>query len=109
MTDETLVRILITAPDKASLTAVLREQGVDFACTPQRRLEGGAVSVEAFVPKSRLEKIRGHRVKIDVLDEDASATMRARQAEVGRGNRFREEGAPKRGQRGLGRKIKDER
>lgn len=106
MAGEKMIHILITAPDRASLTAVLREPKVDFACARQRQLEGTAVSVEAYVPESILKKIQGHPVKVDVLDDDASATLRERQAEVGRGNRFREAGA-ERGFRGLGRKIKD--
>jgi hypothetical protein len=100
---EKIVRVLITAPDKASLTAVLREQQADFACAAQRRHETGAVSVEAYVPESRLDALRRYPVKIDLL-EDASATARARQAEVGRGNRYAEKNAVP---RGLGRKIKD--
>jgi hypothetical protein len=106
MADETIVHIRITAPDRAALTTVLREQEVDFACARQRRLEGGAVSVEAFVPKSRLKKVQGYPVQVDILDDDASATMRARQAEVSTGNRFRDAGAD-RVPRGVGRKIKD--
>lgn len=107
MADQRTLRILITAPDRESLTRVLGEQELDFACTPHRRLEDGTVSVEAYVPESRMEQIRGYPVKIEVLDADASKTLREAQAQVGRGNRFREPGA-ERGFRGLGRKVKDE-
>ena len=108
MADDRTVLIRITAPDRDALTKVLREQEVDFACTPHRRLQDGSVSVEGYVPESRMERIRSYPVKVEVLDADASRTLREAQAQVGRGNRFREPGAA-RGFRGLGRKIKDER
>ena len=102
--DDKILRILITARDKQTLSDLLRENPLDLACAGPRRLEGGAVSVEAYVPEDQVDRLRRYEVKVDVLD-DASATARARQKEVGRGNRF--EGKD-RVPRGLGRKVKED-
>lgn len=101
--NEKILRILITAKDKAALSALLREHELDLACAAPRRRDGGAVSVEAYVPESRLERLRQYEVKVDILD-DASATARARQKEVGQGNRF---AGDNKVPRGLGRKVKE--
>lgn len=105
MPDEKILRILITAPDKQTLTALLSENPLDLGCAGPQRQESGAVSVEAYVPEARIERLRRYAAKIDVLD-DASATARERQKEVGRGNRFEGENRVPRGQ---GRKVKENR
>ena len=100
--NDKILRILITARDKQTLSALLRENPLDLACAGPRRQKEG-VGVEAYVPESQLDRLRRHAVKIDILD-DASATARARQEEVGRGNRFEGE---HRVPRGVGRKVKE--
>jgi hypothetical protein len=97
-----ILRLLITARDAETLRALLREHPLDLSCGGPKQHEGGAVSVEAYVPENQVDRLRQHGMKIDILD-DASATARARQAEVGQGNRFAGEN---RVPRGLGRKVK---
>jgi hypothetical protein len=99
----TIQRILITAPDGAALRALLREHRLDLSCGGPKPLEGGAVSVEAYVPEDQVERLRAPGVKVDILG-DASAVARARQKEVGGGNRYVGEDAVP---RGLGRKVRE--
>lgn len=99
-----ILRILITARDRQRLSALLHENPLDLACAGPQRQEGGAVSVEAYVPRDQLDRLKQRGVKLDVLD-DASATARARQKEVGRGNRF---SGKDRVPSGLGRKVKED-
>ena len=101
---EKILRILITAKDKQTLSALLRENPLDLSCGGPRRAAGGAITAEAYVPAERVDRLRTYAVKIDILD-DASATARARQQEVGQGNRFEGEN---RVPRGVGRKVKKE-
>jgi hypothetical protein len=98
-----ILRILITVREKEALTTLLRENPLDLSCGGPRRRADGVITVEAFVPEDELDRLRRYPVQIDVL-EDASATGRERQKEVGQGNRFEGNKIP----RGLGRKIKDD-
>ncbi|MEO6191739.1 MAG: hypothetical protein ABIS20_01915 [Thermoanaerobaculia bacterium] len=104
-TEEKILRILITTREEQALRVLLRENPLDLSCGGPQRHPGGAVSVEAYVPEHQLERLRRYEAKIDILD-DASATARERQKEVGEGNRFEGE---KRVPRGLGRKVKEDR
>jgi len=98
-----ILRILITARDKETLSTLLRENPLDLSCGGPRRREGGLITVEAFVPENDLDRLRRYPVQIEVI-EDASAKGRERQKEVGQGNRFAGKITP----RGMGRKIKDD-
>lgn len=98
-----VMRILITARDAAALSALLREHLLDMSCGGPRKDRSGIVRVEAYVPEDRIERLKRDGVTIDII-EDATAAVRARQQEVGKGNRFEGEN---RVPRGLGRKIKD--
>lgn len=102
MASDNILRILITAREKQALSALLREHPLDLSCGGPQRREGGAVSVEAYVPEDQVDSLRRYGVNIEILD-DASATGRERQKEVGKGNRFEGKKVP----RGLGRKVKD--
>jgi hypothetical protein len=97
-----IMRILIVAKDAQTLRVLLEEQRLDLACAGPQQQEGGAVSVEAYVPEPQMERLAQYGAKVEVLD-DASATARERQKEVGRGNRFE---GKNRVPRGLGRKLK---
>lgn len=98
-----ILRILITAPDDRALGALLGEQRLDTLDTPKRR-EDGAVTVQALVSEDRVGRLKEYGVTIGVLDRDAGATGRARQKQVGKGNRFE---GKNRVPRGLGRKVKE--
>lgn len=97
-----ILRIRITARDRETLSALLRENRLDLGCAGPKRREGGTVTLEAFVREGQLEGLRRYKVEIEVI-EDATAKGRERQKEVGKGNRFEGGKAP----RGLGRKIRD--
>lgn len=97
-----ILHILITARDAEAMRALLREHPLDVACGgPQRRADG-TIAVEAYVPEDETDRLQKRGVEIQVLD-DATATGRARQKEVGKGNRF---AGDQRVPRGLGRKVK---
>jgi hypothetical protein len=104
-TQENILRILITARDDQAMLALLRRLRLDLSCGGPKRHEGGGLSVEAYIPSGQLDEIKKYGVKVDVLD-DASATARARQQEVGKGNRYSER--QNRVPRGLGRKTKED-
>ena len=96
------MRILITAQDANTLRALLRGRELDLSCGGPKQREGGAVSIEAYVPEDQIDQLRVKGVKIDVLG-DETATVRERQKQVGKGNRFEGGVVP----RGQGRKVKD--
>lgn len=97
------LRVLITARDDRALAALLGEHRLDTLGTPKRQ-ESGAVTVQALVSEDRVDRLKEFRVTIGVLDRDAGATGRARQKQVGKGNRFT---GKNRVPRGLGRKVKE--
>ncbi len=97
-----VMRILITAKDAHTLRALLRRRELDLSCGGPKQREGGAVSIEAYVPEDRIDQLRLPGIKIDVLG-DETATARERQKQVGQGNRFAGGVVP----RGQGRKVKE--
>jgi hypothetical protein len=98
-----ILHLLITAPDKRVLSILLRDNPLDLSCGGAKRgKDGTVITVEAFVPEEQVDRLRKYGVKVDVLD-DATATARERQKEVGKGNRFLGENKVP---RGLGRKVK---
>jgi hypothetical protein len=99
---ERVLRVRVTASDAPTLRALLREEHLDTGGRPHVGGDG-TVAIDAYVPESRTSALEREGVTVRVV-EDASATGRARQAEVGRGNRF---AAPDAVPRGLGRKIQD--
>lgn len=102
---ETILRVLITAPDRESLSNLLREQKPDVGCTAHHVDDRGVLHVEAYVPATQLEALRAYPVTIEVI-EDATAKGRARQAEVGRDNPYEDRNVVP---RGVGRKVKGDR
>jgi hypothetical protein len=95
------MRILITAQDANTLLSLLRGRELDLSCGGPKQREGGAVSIEAYVPEDRIDELRVPGIKIDILG-DETATARERQKQVGKGNRFKGGVVP----RGQGRKVK---
>lgn len=101
-TQDKVLRILITAKDESAMRKLLLEKQLDLSCGGPKRLESGAIVVEAYVSEQEVERLKKYGVKIDVLGDESEA-LRARQKEVGKGNRFQgKERVPK----GLGRKVK---
>ncbi|MDH6130156.1 hypothetical protein [Kitasatospora sp. GP82] len=101
-TRDTILRVRVTAADADTLRALLRETHPDVGGRP-RHGAGGTVSIDAYVSPAEAETLEREGVTVQVI-EDATATGRARQAEVGQGNRF---AAGDRIPRGLGIKLKD--
>ncbi|MEU3353743.1 ATP-binding protein [Streptomyces sp. NPDC037389] len=103
---EKTLHVRVTAADEKTLRTTLREERPDIGGGPRRTGgPGDEVSIEAYVTEAKALDIDGREgVTVHVL-RDATATGRARQAEVGTGNRF---AAPDAVPHGLGEKTKDE-
>jgi hypothetical protein len=99
-----ILRIQITAANPETLGALLGEYRLHLFGGGPKRDEGGTVSVHALVPEDQVKGLNKYGVTIDILDADAVATARARQKQVGKGNRFK---GKNRVPRGLGRKVKE--
>src|SRR4051794_30766213 len=97
-----IVRIRVTAPDAATLHRVVAESELDAACGGAKRDERGVASIDAYAARDQIARLEAQGVTVEVLDADALATARARQREVGQGNRFE---GQNRVPRGLGKKI----
>ncbi|MCK7624283.1 hypothetical protein MUU72_14430 [Streptomyces sp. RS10V-4] len=102
---ENILHVRVTAEDAETLRTLLREQPMDVGGRPRPAPgPGNAMTVEAFVPRGRAERLVRDGVSVDVL-RDATVTGQARQAEVGRGNRFAD---PRHMPRGMGELIKND-
>lgn len=97
-----LLRVRVTAKDAETLRTLLREARPDIGGRP-RRGEDGSFSIDAYVSPDAAEDLEREGVVVTTL-EDAAATGRARQAEVGVGDRFAAADAVP---RGLALKVKD--
>jgi hypothetical protein len=97
------MRILITTRDRATLTALLREQPIDTGCAGPRIDRSGTIRVDAYVPEDQIDRLRRDGITIEIV-RDETAAIRAAQEQVGKGNRFE---GDNRVPRGLGRKIRD--
>jgi hypothetical protein len=85
-TEHRLMRVRVTARDADTLRALLREKRPGTG-GGHRHGPDGTVSTDAYVPEPLVDGLRREGVRVEVI-EDATATGRARQAEVGQGNRF---------------------
>jgi subtilisin family serine protease len=96
-----LHRIEVRAQTVEQLRSFLRGTDLDLGCRPAVRQRPGELVVEAFATRAQIDGLRASRrspgVAIDII-ENASATGRTRQSEVGPGNRFASRQMP----RGLG-------
>lgn len=94
-------RIELRAKSIEELRSLLDGVDVDLGCRPVARKVGGEYVVEIYASLPAIERLRSGRgapgITITVI-ENASEVGRARQAEVGSGNRFAARIAP----RGLG-------
>ena len=91
MADDDVYRFELRAKSVEELHSFLGGADWDFGCRPAVRREGSDYIVEVYAPVARLERVRSLRAAPAVnvrLIENASEVGRARQAEVGSGNRF---------------------
>ncbi|POH57666.1 hypothetical protein [Arthrobacter glacialis] len=104
MSEDPIIHFEIRAATLAEIKEFTDEIQPDLGCRAiARRAEGGFV-IDAYLPESRLQSSRDVRsaanVSLHVL-ENSSEVGRARQQEVGSGNRYAARGEVP---RGLGRK-----
>ena len=101
MADDDVHRIELRAKSIEELRALLDDADVDLGCRPAVRKVGDEYVVEVYSPLPTVERLRAARsapgVTMNVI-ENATEVGRARQTEVGSGNRFAARIAP----RGLG-------
>ncbi|WP_030717104.1 hypothetical protein [Streptomyces sp. NRRL F-2580] len=98
----TILRVRVTAKDPDTLRALLRDTRPDVGGRVGQD-EDGSLSFDAYVSPEKAEALVREGVTVTTL-EDAAATGRARQAEVGEGDRFAPEDAVP---QGLALKVKD--
>jgi hypothetical protein len=91
MADDDVHRIKVQARTVEELREFLDGSNLDFACRPVARQEAGGLTVDVYATLPQVERLRSARqitgVTLDVI-ENASEIGRARQSEVGSGNRF---------------------
>ncbi len=86
--EQKLFMVIISVPNKQTLTNVLQEYHVDIGCTGGiRQQDDGRFVVQGYVPSSTMEQLRKLNIEIEVLG-DAVSSGQKRQKEVGKGNRF---------------------
>ena len=97
MADDDMHRIELRAKSVEELRSFLEGVDVDLGCRPVVHKVGDDYVVEAYTPLPAVERLRSGRtasqVTISVV-ENASEIGRARQQEVGSGNRFAARIAP---------------
>ncbi|GAA2716470.1 MULTISPECIES: hypothetical protein [Streptomyces] len=97
-----ILRVRVTAKDAETLRALLRDERPDVGGRP-RTAADGSVGIDAYVPAEKAAALEHPGVTVRVV-ADATATGKARQAEVGEGDRFADPSAVP---RGLGDKVED--
>ena len=104
MADESILQVRLVAGTLDALRAFIRDTQPDLGCRPVAVRRGEGFVTEVYLPEPRLQAARALRsaaeVQISVVD-NITESGRARQAEVGKGNRFATRGSVP---RGLGRK-----
>ena len=86
--EQKIFKVIISVPNKKTLTDVLQEHHVDIGCTGGiRQQEDGKFVVQGYVPSATVEQLRKTDIEIKVLG-DAVSSGQKRQKEVGKENRF---------------------
>ncbi|MFF3934670.1 hypothetical protein [Streptomyces phaeofaciens] len=98
----TILRVRVTARDADTLRALLRDSRPDVGGRI-RQNEDGSLAFDAYVSPEEGEALTREGVSVETV-EDATATGRARQTEVGEGDRFAPEDAVP---QGLALKVRD--
>lgn len=104
MPDESILQVRLVAASLDALRDFIRDTQPDLGCRPVAKRHGDGFVTDVYLPEPRLQAARALRsaaaVEISVID-NITESGRARQAEVGKGNRFAARGSVP---RGLGRK-----
>ena len=91
MADEDVYRIEIRAQTVEELHSFLDGTDMDLGCRPAVRRQSGELVVEMYATMPQINRLQVTRsasgVTLNIV-ENATQTGRARQAEVGSGNRF---------------------
>jgi hypothetical protein len=87
MEQKKILKVMIHATDKKTLTETLREYHLDIGCAGLRREEDGTIVVESYLPAEKVDELHKPGIKVQVL-EDASQRCRERQKEVTTQNNF---------------------
>lgn len=83
-----ILKVVISVPNKETLTNVLQEHHVDIGCTEGiLQQDDGRFVVQGYVPSTTMKQLQKPDIKIKVLG-DAVSSSQERQKEVGKGNRF---------------------
>ncbi|MER7540522.1 hypothetical protein ABTX77_37980 [Streptomyces sp. NPDC097704] len=98
-----ILRVRVTVKDADTLRALLRDTRPDVGGRIGQD-EDGSLSFDAYVSPEKAQALPREGVTVTTLDYDAAATGRARQAEVGQGDRFAPADAVP---QGLALKVKD--
>jgi hypothetical protein len=91
MADQDVHRIELRAQTVEELRDFLRGSDLDLGCRPTVRRQAGELVAEVYATMTQIDRLRTTRsasgVTVNVV-ENASQIGRARQGEVGAGNRF---------------------
>ncbi|MFI1151010.1 hypothetical protein [Streptomyces sp. NPDC020817] len=101
-TGYTILRVRVTAQDADTLRALLRDARPDVGGRIGQNPDG-SLSFDAYVSPEQAQDLAREGVSVETV-EDATANGRARQAEVGEGDRFAAEDAVP---QGLALKVQD--
>ena len=84
-----LYLVAIAMSDPRAEAAVFGDHAIDFGCRAHaRRLENGALATHAFATQEAIAQLRQIPAVTVAVVLNASERSRARQEEVGRGDRF---------------------
>ena len=96
MFHDPVIRIRVIATTLDSLRGFIEETEADLGCRPAARRTDTGFVTDIYLPESRLAAARTSRSAVNVdltVVENTTEVGLARQAEVGRGNRFAARGA----------------
>lgn len=82
-----VLRVLLTAKDRATMLALLRDQHPDVGGSAKIAPDG-SVRIDVYVPEDRVDALKRDGVKVEVVDDHSAQTQEARKF-VGTGNRFK--------------------
>lgn len=82
-----VLRVLVTAKDRATMLALLQDERPDIGGTPKISADG-AVRIDAYVPEDRVDALKREGVKVEIVDDHSAQTQEARKF-IGTGNRFK--------------------
>lgn len=97
MNDDSIIRVRIEASTLADLRAFADEVQPDLGCRSIPRRVAENFVMDAYLPESQLQEVRGSRAAGHVslrTVENATQIGRERQNEVAEGNRFAARGIP---------------